>query len=79
MAYYGLTLRPNFLGGDPYVTFIFAGATELVAPILFVGFVNFLGRKFILMVAYGLASIMLILASTIPFGMIKHSWDFKKK
>lgn len=34
MVYYGMALKPNVLGGDMYLNFIFAAAVEIPALVV---------------------------------------------
>jgi len=65
MSFYGLALKPNFLGGDPYITFISMASFELLSPIAFYLLINRLGRKFLLLICYSLAAVFLVVASNL--------------
>uniref|UniRef100_A0A0N5C770 MFS domain-containing protein n=1 Tax=Strongyloides papillosus TaxID=174720 RepID=A0A0N5C770_STREA len=45
MIFYGVSMKPDFLGGDPYMTFIIGGFMEIPALLLMFFTVNKIGRK----------------------------------
>uniref|UniRef100_A0AC35TYW8 MFS domain-containing protein n=1 Tax=Rhabditophanes sp. KR3021 TaxID=114890 RepID=A0AC35TYW8_9BILA len=62
MIYYGVAMKPDFLGGDIYVSFIFGGIMEL--PALFIVYLTIdrLGRKPLLIGGYLICSCCMILS-----------------
>uniref|UniRef100_A0A0N5CFR4 MFS domain-containing protein n=1 Tax=Strongyloides papillosus TaxID=174720 RepID=A0A0N5CFR4_STREA len=45
MVYYGVSMKPDFLGGDPYIAFIFGGLMELPAMVVVYCIIDTFGRK----------------------------------
>lgn len=68
MGYYGLTMNPNFLGGDLYLTFIVGGVLEVVAGLIVIFTMNFVGRKLLCTGGYLFAALCLFLTLAIPDG-----------
>ncbi|XP_076336280.1 organic cation transporter protein-like isoform X2 [Tachypleus tridentatus] len=63
-AFYGLSLRTNDLGGNPYLNFFIAGVIEYPAAITAMFSIKHLGRRkplMVLMVSGGLACVLTIL------------------
>ncbi|VDL77516.1 unnamed protein product [Nippostrongylus brasiliensis] len=48
MVYYGMALKPNVLGGDIYINFIFAAVVEIPALILVYLLIDRIGRRMLL-------------------------------
>lgn len=66
MVYYGLSMNPNFLGGDRYVTFMVMGFFEIPALLIVMLSLNQLGRKLICMGGFFIAAISLLGTMIIP-------------
>uniref|UniRef100_A0A0N4Z4Y4 MFS domain-containing protein n=1 Tax=Parastrongyloides trichosuri TaxID=131310 RepID=A0A0N4Z4Y4_PARTI len=62
MVYYGVSMKPDFLGGDPYITFIFGGIMELPAMILVYFTIDRFGRKPLLGGGYLVCAFCMILS-----------------
>jgi len=66
MVYYGLSMNPNFLGGDRYSTFIVMGFFEIPALLVVMVSLNQLGRKLICMAGFLIAALSLLGTLIIP-------------
>ncbi|VDN27753.1 unnamed protein product [Cylicostephanus goldi] len=61
MVYYGMALKPNVLGGDMYINFIFAASVEIPALILVFLGLDRIGRRFVTSLGYFLAGACLLI------------------
>ncbi|WKY04883.1 hypothetical protein Q1695_005690 [Nippostrongylus brasiliensis] len=61
MVYYGMALKPNVLGGDIYINFIFAAVVEIPALILVYLLIDRIGRRMLLSCGYFLSGFCLLL------------------
>ncbi|KAE9421081.1 hypothetical protein Angca_008763, partial [Angiostrongylus cantonensis] len=55
LVYYGMAMKPNALGGDIYINFIFSASVEIPALILVLMLIDRLGRRMVLSGGYFLA------------------------
>ncbi|KAJ1345739.1 hypothetical protein KIN20_000339 [Parelaphostrongylus tenuis] len=55
MVYYGMAMKPNALGGDIYINFIFSASVEIPALILVFLLIDRIGRRAVLSGTYFLA------------------------
>ncbi|CEF60776.1 Solute carrier family 22 member 13 [Strongyloides ratti] len=62
MVYYGVSMKPDFLGGDPYIAFIFGGFMELPAMVLVYFTIDKFGRKPLLGGGYFFCAIFMIVS-----------------
>lgn len=69
MAYYGLSMNPNFLGGDRYGTFIIAAALEIPALLFVLLTMNALGRKTLCFCGFIGAAVLLLTTLGVPEGI----------
>lgn len=69
MAYYGLAMNPNFLGGDRYLAFIVGGVSEIVAILIVIFTMNIVGRKVLLSGGFLFAAACLFLTLPIADGI----------
>lgn len=69
MAYYGLAMNPNFLGGDRYASFIIGAFLEIPALLIVLFTMNTLGRKTLCMGGFLAAALCLLI--TMPFPKSK--------
>ncbi|KIH69079.1 transporter, major facilitator family protein [Ancylostoma duodenale] len=61
MVYYGMALKPNILGGDMYLNFIFAALVEIPALVLVYLNIDRIGRRIVTSTGYFLAGACLLL------------------
>lgn len=71
MAYYGLAMNPNFLGGDRYITFIIGAVLEIPALLIVLFTMNILGRKTLCMGGFFAGALCLLVTLPIPDGRKK--------
>ncbi|KJH47186.1 transporter, major facilitator family protein [Dictyocaulus viviparus] len=55
MVYYGMAMKPNALGGDIYINFVFSATVEIPALILVLLIIDKVGRRLVLSGGYFLA------------------------
>ncbi|CAJ0601486.1 unnamed protein product [Cylicocyclus nassatus] len=60
MVYYGMALKPNVLGGDMYINFVFAALVEIPALVLVFLGLDRIGRRFVTSLGYFLAGACLL-------------------
>ncbi|ETN69509.1 transporter, major facilitator family protein [Necator americanus] len=60
MVYYGMALKPNVLGGDMYLNFIFAALVEIPALIIVCLTIDRIGRRIVTSAGYFLAGACLL-------------------
>lgn len=68
MAYYALALKPNFLGGDPYLAFIVGGGLDMAASFIVILTLNVVGRKILCSGGFLFAAVCLFLTLALPSG-----------
>lgn len=68
MAYYGLAMNPNFLGGDAYLAFIVGGVLEIIAILIVLLTMNIVGRKILCSGGFLFAALCLLLTLAVPDG-----------
>ncbi|EPB80449.1 transporter, major facilitator family protein [Ancylostoma ceylanicum] len=61
MVYYGMALKPNILGGDMYLNFIFAALVEIPALVLVYLTIDRIGRRIVTSTGYFLAGACLLI------------------
>lgn len=61
MVYYGMAMKPNALGGDIYINFIFSALVEIPALIVVYLLINRVGRRIVLSGGYFLAGACLLM------------------
>uniref|UniRef100_A0A0K0E584 MFS domain-containing protein n=1 Tax=Strongyloides stercoralis TaxID=6248 RepID=A0A0K0E584_STRER len=62
MVYYGVSMKPDFLGGDPYIAFIFGGFMELPAMVIVYFIIDTFGRKPLLGGGYLFCALFMIIS-----------------
>lgn len=78
MAYYGLAMNPNFLGGDRYISFIVGAVLEIPALIIVLFTMNTLGRKTLFLGGFLAGALCLLATLPIPEGISMVKGGMKK-
>ncbi|VDM71538.1 unnamed protein product [Strongylus vulgaris] len=66
MVYYGMALKPNVLGGDMYINFVFAALVEIPALLLVFLTIDRVGRRAVTSAGYFLAGACLLSFVLVP-------------
>uniref|UniRef100_A0A0N4ZWD5 MFS domain-containing protein n=1 Tax=Parastrongyloides trichosuri TaxID=131310 RepID=A0A0N4ZWD5_PARTI len=65
MIFYGVSMKPDFLGGDPYMAFIIGGIMEIPALLFMFFTVNRVGRKPLLAIGYFVCAACMLISQSI--------------